>query len=187
MTSDEQDKYSVFSKAAYDFYYNDLEFAQQELRDYGLKSWVIDPQLSDKNSVVLTNRDSVVVSYRGTDIFNLGDLYSDANILIGRHRTPFPSQRFFEAEEKYEKTKQKYEGDITLTGHSLGQTSALYVGRKHGVRSVGFNTGSGPADIAVGQACKLLGRCNEYKNHTIYTTKGDIISYEPLTTKFFTR
>ena len=126
--------------------------------------------------MVVTNNDKVVVSYRGTDIFNLSDLYTDATILIGRHRTPLPSQRFFEAEQKYENTKQKYQKDITLTGHSLGQTTALYVGRKHSVPSVGFNTGSGPADIVVGQACKLFGKCEEYKNHTLYTT-GDLISY----------
>jgi hypothetical protein len=177
MADEEQDKYSVFSKTAYDFYYHDLEFAQNELHEYGYKDWVIDRDLSDKNSVVLTDNDNVVISYRGTDITNFSDLYTDANILIGRHRTPIPSQRFFEAESKYEKTKNKYEnGNITLTGHSLGNTTALYVGRKHNVKSVGFNTGSSPADIAVGQACKFFNKCSDYEKHTLYTT-GDLISY----------
>lgn len=174
--SDEQDKYAIFSKAAYDVYYHDVDFALKELRDYGYKEWAIDPKLSDKNSVVLTDRDSVVISYRGSDFSNVGDIYTDANILIGRHRMPIPSQRFYEAEEKYLAAKTNYAGDITLTGHSLGNTLALYVGRKHSVRSVGFNTGSSVADIAVGSACKLFGRCNEYKTHTLYTT-GDIVSF----------
>jgi hypothetical protein len=173
---EEQNQYSVFSKAAYDYYYHNIEFAQKELHDYGYKDWIIDPALSDKNSIVLTDRDSVVISYRGTDIANLSDLYADANIIIGRHRTPVPSRRFLEADTKYQQTKSKYSGDITLTGHSLGNTAALYVGRKNGVRSIGFNAGSGPADIAVGQACKLFDKCTDYEKHTLYTT-GDIISF----------
>ena len=45
--TDEQDMYSVFSKAAYEFYYHDLKFAQSEIHNYGFKDWVIDPELSE--------------------------------------------------------------------------------------------------------------------------------------------
>ena len=75
---DEQAKYSILSKAAYDFFHGGEALAQSELQEYGLGDHRIDEALSDGNAVVITRPDgSAVVSYRGTD--HISDLARFSN------------------------------------------------------------------------------------------------------------
>ena len=133
--------HSVFSQAAYAYYYKGLAAADATKNEYGLTDWNIDGGLSDKNSVVFVdNRDKeVVIAYRGTDPRNVRDLYTDFQIAIGSYKTIAPT-RFQEALAKYEKVKTKYGDDkIVVTGHSLGSTQSLVVAARKGVKGHHFN------------------------------------------------
>ena len=177
------EKYAVLSKSAYDFYYEGSEKAQQELEEYGYGQFQIDPTLSSNMAVVSESPDEVVIAYRGTDFSNPNDVLTDFSILMGRHRGGhifFPDMipdRFNRANELYQRVKEKTNKDITLTGHSLGNTLALYVGRQNAENSVGFNAGASYNDVLIGKLCKMTGGCDDNKIHTIYTTGKDFISY----------
>lgn len=183
------EEYSVFSKTPYDLYYEGKEFAQQQLKDYGLTEWTIDNELSDLNSAVIVNPDEkeLVVSYRGTDPKNLYDLVSDIGIFTGRHRSSIEglrdnfNDRFTKADKKYNEAIKKYpEYTPTLTGHSLGGSQALYVGRKNDISAKVFNAGASFNDIIAGLICKGTASCEANKQHTIYTTGKDLISISNL-------
>jgi len=169
----EKDTYSVLSKASYDYYYNGLENAQKELGTYSQsKGYTIIPKLSGKNAVVLKNGKKVVISYRGTDLLNPGDIFADAEILLGRDKVKlFLNDRFDSANQLYEKVKQEYpESDITLTGHSLGSAQAIYVGTKNNIKSVSFNEGTSPMDVVLSQIS------GADKKQAVYITAKDVIS-----------
>lgn len=181
--------YSVFSKAPYDLYYEGREYAQKQIKDYGLTEWTIDDELSDLNSVVLVNPEDkeLVVSYRGTDPTNINDLIADVGIFTGRHRSAVQGirdqfdDRFSKASRKYESATQKYpDYSTSLTGHSLGGSQALYVGRKYDVPASVFNAGASFSDIVGGVICKSTETCEANRQHTIYTTGKDIISISNL-------
>lgn len=175
------EKYAVLSKSSYDYYFDGLQKAQEELEIYDLGHFRIDPELSSDIATVNESRDEVVISYRGTDLNNHNDLLADLSILIGRHRgpqfLPFVPDRFNRANDLYKAVKEKTQKDITLTGHSLGSTLALYVGRQNDNKSIGFNAGASINDVIMGQFCKISGGCGDNKIHTIYTTGKDPISY----------
>jgi hypothetical protein len=175
------EKYAVLSKASYDFYHEDKEILEDELKHYGFNHFRLNEELSDRHvGVVLESPDEVVISYRGTDPKNTSDLFADLSILAGRHRHMGNSvieDRFVQADELYQKVKQSTTKPIILTGHSLGSTIALYTGRKNDEKSVGFNPGASYNDLVIGLMCKNLGKCDDSaKNHTIYTTGKDILS-----------
>jgi len=185
----EQETYSVFSKAPYDLYYEGREYAQEQLKAYGLTDWTIDNELSDLNSVVLVNPDDkeMVVSYRGTDPTNISDLIADVGIFTGRHRSAIEGvrshfdDRFSKASKKYENAVEKYpDYKVSTTGHSLGGSQALYIGRKHDVPAKVFNAGASFSDIIGGLICKSTETCEGNEKHTIYTTGKDIISISNL-------
>ena len=104
------EEYSVFSKTPYDLYYEGKEFAQQQLKDYGLTEWTIDNELSDLNSAVIVNPDEkeLVVSYRGTDPHNIYDLVSYIGIFTGRHRSSIEGLR-----DKFNDSFSKADKSIT--------------------------------------------------------------------------
>jgi hypothetical protein len=175
------EKFAVLSKSAYDFYYQDRELVKKELEHYGLDHYKLREDLSDKEvGVVLESPDDIVISYRGTDLKNPSDLFADWSILMGRHRNLAPSSiedRFFRADQLYQNVKSTTTKPITLTGHSLGNTLALYTGRKNDVESIGFNPGASYNDVIIGLMCKMFGNCDkDAHKHTIYTTGRDLIS-----------
>jgi len=172
------EKYAVLSKASYDFYYGDRELVEKELEHYKLDHFKVKD--ATDIGVVLESPDEVIISYRGTDPRNPSDLFADWSIVMGRHRnigTSVIEDRFSEADALYKKVASETDKKITLVGHSLGNTLALYAGRKNDVESVGFNAGASYNDVIIGLMCKMFGKCDEgAKKHTIYTTGKDIIS-----------
>ena len=172
----EQEEYSVLSKAAYDWYYGSHELAKQELEAYGLDDYEFDMDHSDYNSVVITKPDgSAVISYRGTDFTNPSDLLADFHIGIGVHSNPLMQHlhamnRFEDASQKYDRVKFKYDS-VKLTGHSLGGAQALHVARKNDGDAIVFNPGSSPF------AEPFHSILTNDKPQTIYTTGDDFISY----------
>ena len=173
------EKYAVLSKASYDFYYGNRELVEKELEHYKLDHFKVKD--ATDIGIVLESPDEIVISYRGTDPLNPSDLFADLGILMGRHRniaTSAIEDRFLKADQLYKKiASETTDKKITLTGHSLGNTLALYTGRKNDVESVGFNAGASYNDVIIGLMCKMFGDCDESaKKHTIYTTGKDIIS-----------
>jgi hypothetical protein len=175
------EKYAVLSKASYDFYNEGADAVKKELEHYEMSNYKLNEKLSKKKiGIVLESPEEVVVSYRGTDVRNPSDLFADVGIVLGRHRanTSIIQDRFTQADDFYKDVKKEFpDKKITLTGHSLGNTESLYVGRKNAVQSVGFNGGASYNDVVVGLMCKMFGKCNEAdKLHTIYTTGKDPLS-----------
>ena len=175
------EKYAVLSKASYDLYYGGKSAVDNELKHYGMTNYVLNEKLSNpKIGAVLESPEEIVISYRGTDPKNPNDLFADFEILLGRHRadTSIIEDHFVKANDFYNNVKKEFpDKKIILTGHSLGSTTGLYVGRKNDEQSIGFNSGASLNDTVIGLMCKLFGKCNDAdKNHTIYTTGKDPLS-----------
>lgn len=143
--------YSIASRIAYDYYYNneDNELTQRTLDTY-ITGYNLDTELSDENHVVIEKPDgSAIVAYRGTDPTNVNDLMADTLILTGKYKDAVDLQgtRFNKADEYYRNAVNKY-NNVDLTGHSLGGSMAIAIGSIYGTKSVVFNPGSSPFDLA---------------------------------------
>jgi len=131
--------HAVLSQASYD-----PKKYRQKTEALGYK---IDSQLSTRSRTVYYNKKSgkAVLAYKGTTPSNWRDLAADAGILAG-----LPTHligRFRGAEQAYRNTRSKYgAANVEVTGHSLGGSQALHVGRKYGAVGTAFEPGSGPAD-----------------------------------------
>lgn len=131
--------HAVLSQAAY----NPKKF-EAKTRALGYE---VDSQLSTRSRTVYYNKTSgkAVLAYKGTTPSQWKDLAADAGILAG-----LPSHligRFRGADAAYRRARTKYgEANLEVTGHSLGGSQALYVGRKYGAKGTAFEPGAGPAD-----------------------------------------
>ena len=170
-------RYAVLSSIAYDMYNHGYDKANENLKEF-LPYHNLDDELSDKNSIVAvkehTNKkNDVIISYRGTDPFNLSDDVSDLQILAGLPISKnFHLQgRFQEAQNKYNLVKSKYPNEnIITTGHSLGGTQAYLIGKRNNINSYVFNAGSSPLDKFTGSF-----EDTESNQSTHYYVTGDII------------
>ena len=162
----QQHKYARLAMASY--YYNDQEFVislfsyMSELGDF-----VLDDELSTKEHSIFhnTTTNETVIAYRGTT--NLDDIKTDSHILMGREKN---TERYKRSEAVYEKTREKYDGSITTTGHSLGGGLSIHVAEKYDVEGYHYN----PAISATQVFSKDHVR-NKSKQ-TIYRTKLDPVS-----------
>lgn len=132
--------HAVLSQAAY----NPKKY---ETQTQGL-GYEIDKDLSSRSRTVYYHRytGKAVVAYKGTTPSSWKDLVADAHIasLIPNHL----SGRFRGAEATYRKARSKYGADnVEVTGHSLGGSQALHVGRKYGVKGTAFEPGAGASDV----------------------------------------
>lgn len=83
------------------------------------------------------NTGHVVVAFRGTNTKNWRDVTSDALLALGQQGL---SHRFYNAKQVTEALIKKYgKENVSVTGHSLGGSEALYVSRKYGVNAHVFN------------------------------------------------
>lgn len=145
--------------------------------DYDKQGYIVDKELSDSYRTVFYNPQNkrAVVSYRGTKLNDIADLATDLAIVKGSERqTP----RFRHAMKVAEKTIKKYGKDnVTLTGHSLGGSQAIYVGQKTGLTTHAFNPGVGPKTGIREVLSRFFRSRNKGSNVNIYHTgKRDIIS-----------
>jgi len=148
---DEDYEYSIASRLAYDYYYNnqDDELTQRTLDTY-ITGYTLDTELSNENHVVIERPDgSAILGYRGTDPTNLNDLMSDVLILGGAYKDAVDLQgtRFNKADEYYRNATTKY-NDVDITGHSLGGSMGIAIGSLYGAKTVVFNPGSSPFELA---------------------------------------
>jgi hypothetical protein len=148
-------------------YANDPEKLQDRLLDGDIE-YLLMRQYSDSTSVVYVNRstNSAIIGYRGTLQYNVGDYTADAMITIGRFET---SSRFRSALAKYYLVRNHY-SNIILTGHSLGGTKAVSVGKWTNTTVYAFAPAQG---INLRDIVKGL---NKYPNIHTYHISGDPVS-----------
>ena len=105
-----------------------------------------------------------MIAYKGTDPKHISDLIADGQIFNGMDE--YLSGRFKGAEKAYRNTAKKYgKENVQVTGHSLGGSQAVHLGRKYGVEGTAFEPGSGVAgafrrareDLTDSATNKLLG------------------------------
>ena len=144
-------EFAIASRLAYDYYYNnqDSELTQRILDTY-ISGYNLDTELSDENHIVVERPDgSAIVAYRGTDPTNPNDLMSDVLILGGAYKdaVDLKGTRFNKADEYYRNATTKY-NDVDITGHSLGGSMGIAIGSLYGAKTVVFNPGSSPFELA---------------------------------------
>jgi hypothetical protein len=170
------------------------EYAQLADGAYGRKGvdgWELDTDLSNSNRAVYHKDGKAVVSFRGTDLSGSKnrwkDLGTDVLLALGLESM---STRFQNAKKTTDAALTKYgEGNVSLTGHSLGGSQALYVHQKTGLDTHAFNPGVSPLDVfrsggqmdesfvLSGFPKKTMGR-----NARAYITRTDLIGgLAPLT------
>ena len=143
--------YAIASRLAYDYYYNNQndDLTQRTLDTY-ITGYNLDSELSDENHVVIERPDgSAILGYRGTDPTNINDLMSDVLILGGAYKdaTDLKGTRFNKADQYYRDALTKY-NDVNVTGHSLGGSMAVAIGSLYGAKTVVFNPGASPFELA---------------------------------------
>lgn len=154
--SDEGASYAALAKASYAF-----EFDESAPVPAG---YAVDTDLSGPNRTVFTQNGKAVVSFRGTDVLNWKDVSADVMLALGVETF---SNRFQESLDITNKAIVKYGKDnVSVTGHSLGGTQALYVNSKTGVKAVAFNPGA-----SIPQA--LEGIVSNTVDSVFDTTSGD--------------
>ena len=120
------------------------------------------------NATVYSKDGKATIAYRGTDLWHLNtsDLLADAAITLGINDV---SRRFTEAEDLYGRTVAKYgEGNVSVTGHSLGGSEALYVARNHHIGGTVFNPGQiFTGDYAAEQFAKTFEGANKSSVTTV--------------------
>ena len=169
------EQYSVLSQAAYTYGQDeDADKTLQEIKSYGLKSYKIDEELSDNESLVLLNdqQEEMTLSIMGTDPSRIKDIYSDLQIFGGMQF----GERFYGESEKLEKMQKKYPTYRAITtGHSLGGHVSYNLGLKNNIESHSFNAGASILDSM--KNIKTLYSCgDECSKQQLYTTGRDPLS-----------
>lgn len=131
--------------------------------------WHLDNALSTAEASVYVPKASfpdspVIVAFRGTVPNSRADIATDVALAAGKiEQTP----RYARSMREVRKAAAKYpDRRFMFTGHSLGGTLALWMGREFDAPAVAFNPG-------VGQ--NLLPRSR--KGAHIYRTPGDLVSF----------
>lgn len=132
-------EHALLSAAAY----NPTKYEKQ----YKGLGYDIDQGLSQKSRTVFYNKSTqkAVIAYKGTDPSHLSDLIADGQIANGM--APYLSGRFRGAEKVYRQARRKYgASNVEVTGHSLGGSQAVHIGRKYGAKGIAFEPGVGIHD-----------------------------------------
>lgn len=171
-------------------HYAQLSDAAYGGKDLSHLGYDIDTEHSNRNRTLYKHKDSgkAILSFRGTDLHSkskMGDIGTDALLALGLHGL---SSRFRNAKKATDQAIAKYGKDnLTVTGHSLAGSQALYVNSKRGVEAHAYNPGVSPAmvrkDLMDSLSAQLFKR-KPKTNATVYTTGTDVISgLTPLLTR----
>ena len=162
----QQHKYGRMASAAY--FFDDQESVDELFSKMEeLKGFELDTQLSTQQHSVFHNKttNETVIAYRGTT--TIDDVKTDSHILMGREKN---TERYKDSETVFEQTRQKYGGDITTTGHSLGAGVSLHVAETFDVPGYHYNAAISPSQIFTQE------HYNNRSNQIIYRTKLDPVS-----------
>jgi hypothetical protein len=112
-------------------------------------SYLFDEELSDPETAIYNDPASgkTIVAARGTEVgqgFRTAarDLLADVGIATGTNIGGYGS-RFNRTQASFEKARDKYGGDISATGHSLGGALAASLAAKNNIGATTFNRGAG--------------------------------------------
>ncbi len=163
----DQHRFARLAMAAY--YFESAEYVQSELFNpmIELEGFVLDRELSTEEHSVFRNDTTkeTVIAYRGTS--NLSDVATDSHVAMGREKH---TARYKRSEAVFEKARDKYNGSMAVTGHSLGGGISLHIAEKYDVAGHHYN----PAISATQVFSK-----DHYDNKTtqqIYHTELDPVS-----------
>ena len=167
-------------------HYAEVADASYGAKDLSHLGYTIDPEHSNRNRTLYTNRDGkAIMSFRGTDLKSkskYGDIGSDVLLGLGLKNL---SARFKNSRKATQKAINTYGRDnLVLVGHSLAGSQALYNNSKFGLETHAYNPGISPSDAIEGIKKKVFDKLtfNLFKkpvrnNATIYHTgKEDAIS-----------
>ncbi len=144
-----------------------------------------DKRLSDLRTAIYHSPTRLIIAHRGTVPTDEEDLSADLFIAKDDFAN---SPRARHALEKANKAIKKYKKlTVSNTGHSLGGSTAQYVGSQmtlDNAKVVSFNAGSSPYNLKKSifkwLRCKVLSRSDECKRQrmqTLYTTIADPIAF----------
>ena len=175
--------YARLANASYVYY--------RDKSDIEFDGYILVQGLSDNISVVLVNnnKNEIVLSIRGTDVKNAGDIYSDIAIL-GNFITTTDRFRLLSQKCNTLINMKKRERKIfNITGHSLGGLLCFELIKKY-INDIDnaylYNIGFGPMqfidNLKKRIVCKIVKtrQCREEqelkKKLHIYVVRGDIVS-----------
>ena len=112
-------------------------------------SYLFDEELSDPETAIYNDPTTgkTILAARGTEV-NQGfrtaarDLLADVGIATGTDIGGYGS-RFKRTQDTFEKARDRYGGDVSATGHSLGGTLAAGLAAKNNIEATTFNRGAG--------------------------------------------
>lgn len=135
-----------------------------------VEGYEVDSEFSNVDRVLWKNKKTGhgTLVYRNTNPTNARDLGTDALISLGMEDW---ANRFKNATHVAKKAHGKFNGNLHLTGHSLGGSQALHVSNKTGIKATAFNPGFSPADLYREQMTP-----KDYSNTHTYVVFGDPIS-----------
>lgn len=167
--------YAQFAKAAYD-----------PNADMSHLGYVKDETLSNRHRSLYYNPETkeAILAGRGTQLkgrSKLGDVGTDLLIATYLHHL---SSRFKNFNKTAKLAKEKYGDNLTLTGHSLAGSTAMYANSKFGIPAHVYNPGVSPGLAKEGIKKKIFDKLTFglFKNRpvnnnlTIHTTGKDPIS-----------
>jgi hypothetical protein len=135
----EERLHAVFSHAAYRFI-SDKPITK-------IDEYTLVPELSDEHSVVFSTHaelgvtTKLVVAFRGTHPLKISDIITDVFITLGKESE---TERFIKAVDKIRRLQEMFPiVPITVCGHSLGGTQAIYVSKLFKLKSYTYNPAQG--------------------------------------------
>jgi len=116
-------------------------YKQERQRQVG--SYLFDDELSDAESAVYHDKESkkTILAARGT-VVGPKDLLADVGVATGTNIGGYGS-RFKRTQDTFDRTRAKYGGDISATGHSLGGTLAASLAAQNNIAATTYNRGAG--------------------------------------------
>jgi len=177
--NEEDQKYAVASKSAYQMFGQEPRDERitrtQAMFDSFLPNsgYKIDESLTNSRRTVFKNDDSkdVIIAHRGTKVSknDLKDLKADGKIFFNKHEDSKRFQKAVDRDHQDIKNFKKNGFSVTLTGHSLGATTAMLSSRANKTKSVLYNAGGSASGDAGFETGKFL------SNSTIGGVLGAVI------------
>lgn len=138
------------------------------------KGYKKDMGLSNEYASVFGKGNDAILAYRGTKLNDARDLRADVSIAFNLQKY---DPEFKEAREIAKKVSSKYKGKLSLTGHSLGGTKAIEVGKDYrNAKITAYNPGTGIVPLDPGNATVYHKYFDPISSRIGYNSKATIKS-----------